>query len=96
VSKVTVFASFVPKAGNEAKVEQILTGMVEPTRAESGCEQYNLYKSKDDQPTYHLFEIYEDQEALAFHRETAHYKAYRAEIPDYLAEPIGVKVLESL
>ena len=44
----------------------------------------------------HLFERYSDGDALQHHRETDHYKAYRAKIVDYLAEPIGVLVLDAV
>jgi len=46
--------------------------------------------------SFHFFEIYQDQAALEAHRTTDHYKAYRAAIPNHLAEPIGVKVLAGL
>ena len=96
---VIVFASFHPKPGMEARVEQILRGMVGPTRREPGNEVYDLYKTAGDGDgplSFHLFERYEDADALQAHRETEHYKAYRAEIPDFLAEPIGVLVLGSV
>ena len=90
---VIVFASFRPKPGQEAAVEKILKGMVGPTRDEPGNEIYDLYKKTEAPASYHLFERYADQAALQAHRETAHYKAYRASIVDHLAEPIGVVVL---
>jgi quinol monooxygenase YgiN len=46
--------------------------------------------------TFHLFEIYSGKEALDFHRETAHYKDYRAKIVEYLKKPIQVKVLNKI
>ena len=96
MSKVIVFASFTPKDGGDAEVEQILKGMVKPTRSEPGCEVYDLFRSTDESQTFHLFEVYRDRDALEAHRETAHYKAYRSKILDFLAEPIGVKVLEAV
>lgn len=90
---VIVFASFHPKPGEVGAVEKILGGMVGPTRAEPGNEIYDLYKKNDAPASFHLFERYTDQAALQAHRETAHYKAYRASIVDHLAEPIGVVVM---
>ena len=52
---VTVFASFVPKPRLEDKAEVILQGMVGPTRAELGCERYNLYRIKAGNASLHLF-----------------------------------------
>ena len=64
------------------------------TRQEPGCEQYDLFRAgSQDRPTFHLIERYANGEALEAHRATDHYRAYRAEIPDLLDEPIGVLVL---
>lgn len=90
---VIVFASFHPKPGEAGAVEKILGGMVGPTRAEPGNEIYDLYRKAGVPASFHLFERYRDQAALQAHRETAHYKAYRAGIVDHLAEPIGVVVM---
>jgi quinol monooxygenase YgiN len=70
--------------------------MVAPTRAEPGNLRYDLYRTNTGADSFHFFEIYADQAALDAHRATGHYKAYRASIPDHLAEPIGVKVLSGL
>ena len=94
--KVSVIASFFPKAGKESDVEQILRGMIGPTRAEPGCERYELYGGTGSPPSFHLFEIYENQAALEAHRNTPHYKSYRARIADLLSEPIKVQVLRAL
>lgn len=91
--QVTVFASFTPSNGEADTAEQILRGMVGPSRAEPGCRRYDLYRIKEGDPTFHIFEIYDDQAALEHHRTTEHYKAYRAKISDSLAEPISVNVL---
>lgn len=94
--QIIVFASFIPKPGEEDKVEQLLRGMVAPTRAEPGNVLYDLYRTNTGADSFHFFEIYQDQAALEAHRTTDHYKAYRAAIPNHLAEPIGVKVLAGL
>ncbi len=96
---VLVFASFEPKAGEEETVLAILKGMVGPTRQEPGNDVYDLYERKnapDGTRSFHLFEKYKDAAALDFHRETEHYKNYRATIVEHLEEPIGVVVLSPI
>jgi quinol monooxygenase YgiN len=94
---VRVFASFVPQDGNVDAVREILLGMRVATRQEPGCEQYDLFTAETDgHPTFHLFERYTDADALQAHRDTDHYKAYRAAIPDLLDGPIGVVVLSEV
>jgi quinol monooxygenase YgiN len=91
---VMVFASFVPHDGNVDAVREILRGMRISTRQEPGCEQYDLFNaSNDGTPSFHLIERYTDADALQAHRDSDHYKAYRAAIPDLLDGPIGVVVL---
>jgi quinol monooxygenase YgiN len=91
---VVVFATFVPAEGRADAVATILRRMRTATREEPGNEQYDLFRSeRDGRTTFHLIERYTDGEALQAHRDSDHYRAYRAEIPDLLAEPIGVLVL---
>jgi quinol monooxygenase YgiN len=93
----TVVARFYPKAGSEAQVQSILTGMVEPTRAEPGCRRYDLFRSgAGAESGFCLIERYVDQAAIELHRQTDHYKAYRAVIIDLLARPIDVAILQPL
>jgi quinol monooxygenase YgiN len=92
MSKIIVLASFKPKEGMEDKVLATLNTMAAPTRAEAGCEKYDLYRDKEG-TGLHLFEVYSDMAAVEAHRAADYYKAYRAMIVDYLAEPIAVKLL---
>ena len=97
--KIIVLASFYPKKNKNSEVKEIISTMVNPTRAEEGNEVYNFYeeKSNDEKNTsFHLFEIYEDSAALDFHRNTSHYKNYRSKIEELLAKPIEVKILNSI
>lgn len=86
--RISIFASFVPKAGHEEDVEHILRDMLEPTRGEPGCRRYDLFRTRGETGGFHLFEIYDDFAAVEHHRSTAHYKAYRAMIEQHLAAPI--------
>lgn len=92
---VTVFASFRPIGGREHELQGLLSWMVERTRAEPGCERYDLYRRHDDR-TFHLFERYRSNEALEQHRASDHYVEYRRRVGDLLEEPIEVLVLDGL
>lgn len=94
---VIVFASFRPNPGSEDAVEELLRWMVGHTRAEEGCERYDLYRRKGGEfVSFHLVERYRDQAALEAHRATDHYVEYRAKIADMLAAPIDVVVLDPI
>lgn len=93
---VSVFASFRPREGSEAPLRSLLTWMVERTRAEPGCERYDLYEERDAGRVLHLFERYRSQAALEAHRASDHYVEYRRQVADLLEEPIGVVVLDPI
>ena len=93
----TIIARFQPRPGAAADVERILRGMIAPTRAELGCQRYDLFRTGSPEAArFCLIEQYADEVAIQVHRETAHYKAYRAAITDLLAQPIDVALLEPL
>ncbi len=93
-----VFVRFFPKSGMESRVEATLRTMVTHTRREPGCRRYDLFESKSTQGgrIFCLVERYADAAAQQAHRETQHYKDYRATIMDLLEQPIDVSLLEPL
>lgn len=93
-----IFVRFFPKAGQDARVESILRGMVVETRKEPGCRRYDLHESKSAAGAriFCLLERYADAAAVQAHRDTAHYKAYRANIMELLDQPIEVNLLDPL
>jgi quinol monooxygenase YgiN len=93
-----VFVRFFPKPGQEAAVESILRGMVGNTRREPGCQRYDFYRSAlaPSGTMFCLVERYADDASVQAHRETEHYKDYRARIMDLLERPIDVTLLEPL
>ena len=94
---ITVIARFQPRPGAAADVERLLRGMIPPTRGEPGCQRYDLFRTGSAEATgYCLIERYVDEGAIAAHRLSAHYKAYRAAIMDLLSQPIDVTLLEPL
>jgi quinol monooxygenase YgiN len=93
---VSVFASFRPRAEHTEALRSLLTWMVERTRAEPGCERYDLYEEREADGALHLFERYRSPEALEAHRASDHYIEYRRQVADLLEEPIGVVVLDPI
>ncbi len=43
---------------------------------EAGCLQFDVIVSQDDENTFMFYEVYEDEDALAQHRQTPHFLAY--------------------
>jgi len=49
---------------------------VDGSRAEPGCLRFDLLRDKENPNKWVFFEVYQDAEAIAFHREQPHYKAW--------------------
>lgn len=54
---------------------------------EPGILRFDFLEQSDDPTRFVLVEVYRDADAPLQHRETAHYKAWLAKVPDMLAEP---------
>jgi quinol monooxygenase YgiN len=73
-----VIAHYRARAGEEARVETALGEMVEPTRAEPGNLDYQVFRDPKDPSLFVLFERYADEDAFDAHRETPHFATWLA------------------
>ncbi len=55
--------------------------------AETGIARFDFAARVDDPTRFVLIEAYRTEEATAAHKETAHYKAWRAAVEPMMAEP---------
>ena len=52
-------------------------------RDEPGCVRFDMHQSNDDPNTFHLYEVYENQDAhLNAHRNAPHYIKWREAVGD--------------
>jgi len=93
---VTVFASFEGVTGRTEELESLLRLMVGHTRAEPGCERYDLYRGRGSAGVFHLIERYRDEKALEEHRAAPYYLEYRRRVVDLIEGGVGVVVLEPI
>ena len=70
---IVVIATLRAKEGREQEVETLLLHLVEETRKEAGCLQYNLHRASEDPRHFAFYERWETAEALAAHFETPHF-----------------------
>ncbi len=54
---------------------------------EPGVARFDLIQQQDDASRFVLVEAYRTADAIAAHKETAHYAAWRDEVAPMLAEP---------
>ncbi len=82
---VKIMAILAARPGKAGELEALLSGMAPTCRAEPGNLRWDIWRDQADATRFVLDELYQDNEAVAAHRQTPHFKAYLAKIND-LAE----------
>ena len=95
MSQIRVVARVIAKSGQETALREVLRGMLAPTHAEPGCIFYELYQS-DDPARFYFYELWESMAALDRHVETPHFQNLVAVLPDLVAEPLEVNLVEAV
>ena len=95
MAEVRVIARSVALKGKEDQLRALLQGMLIPTRAEPGCELYELYES-DSGERFYFYEEWESQAALDQHAATPHFKHLEQSVGDLVTEPLEVNILKGI
>jgi autoinducer 2-degrading protein len=74
------------KPGQEAAFEEETCKNHRGTIEEPGALRFDVLKDSDTPGRYYLYEAYRSEEAAKAHKETAHYKEWKAAVADMMAE----------
>jgi quinol monooxygenase YgiN len=88
--KVTVIARIKAKPGLEQHMADALNSLVQPTRQEPGCINYDLHQSSDDKTLFLFYENWTSKKALDEHLEMPYLRDFLTKAPDFLAEPVEI------
>lgn len=89
---LALIATMKVHAGKEAEFEKVFLALAKEVRAkEPGNHLYTLTKDADG--TYHVLEIYENEEALNVHGKTDHFRAAGPKLGPTLAGRPDIKRL---
>lgn len=75
---LTIVAHVHAKPGKEDLVYQELEKLVETTREEPGCIQYDLHRDRDSAGHFLFFENWESRDLWQTHMQAPHLAAYMA------------------
>jgi quinol monooxygenase YgiN len=75
---LTVIAEFYAKPGSEEELRGLLKGLVEPSRKEPGCVQYDLHVDNDQGGHFLFYENWASKAHLEEHVRTPHFTAFQA------------------
>ncbi len=83
---ITKEVIFVAKEEHIGELKALLDTMVKPSRASKGCLLYNIYQMDEKPTTFVVIESWEDEAALEGHKNSLHYKHYKANFEPLTAE----------
>ncbi|HZX85374.1 MAG TPA: putative quinol monooxygenase [Reyranella sp.] len=77
---IKIMAILTARPGKAGELKALLHGMVAHCRAEPGNLRWDIWQDRSQADRYVLDELYVDDDAVAAHRETPHFKYYLAGI----------------
>jgi quinol monooxygenase YgiN len=93
---LTVVAEMKAKPGREADLRNALLALIEPTRQEDGCVQYDLHVHTADPGRFVFYENWASEEHLRRHAASPHLTAFVEVTGDLLAGPMRVETYRRL
>lgn len=81
MTQITNIAFIRAKPGNSEALGRRLAALVEPSRQEPGCINYDLHRSNDDPELWCVYENWRSAEDLATHFALPHMQAFLADLP---------------
>ena len=88
---LTVVAEMRAKRGREDDLRNAALALIEPTRKEEGCVQYDLHEHKAEPGRFVFYENWASEADLARHAASAHLSAFREISQDLLEDPPSVQ-----
>ncbi|WP_337189130.1 putative quinol monooxygenase [Phenylobacterium sp.] len=83
--------------GKESEFEDLFAWQAEQVRAnEPGNKLYRLFRDREKAGGYIVMEIYDDEAALAAHREAEHMKANRPKVAPLIAAPTVLELYDAV
>jgi len=93
---VTVIATFQAKPGKEADLKNALVALVEPTRQEAGCINYDLHQLPENPAKFLFHENWTSQAHLDAHLQSAHIKVLLPKVPELAVGAPGIQIWEQI
>ncbi len=88
---VRVVARIVAKSEKVNELHTLLHGLLEPTRKEQGCVNYELLHNRADPTDFTFVEEWASQPAVGAHLQTPHMQQALLKLPDLAAEAPDIR-----
>ena len=84
---LTVVAHMHAQPGKEDALRQALLALIEPTRKEEGCMQYDLHEENEKPGHFVFYENWTSKAALDRHLASPHLSALLPRVPELCSRP---------
>lgn len=84
-NKLTIVANIFAKEDKIELVQTALNALIEPTRLEQGCINYDLHQDKSNPTHFMFFENWQSRELWLEHMESEHLAQFKQTTKDALA-----------
>lgn len=88
---VRVVARIIAKSDRIEELKTVLSQIIEPTRKESGCIQYDLLQNTVDFTDFTFVEEWETEGALEAHLQSTHIQTALKEVASLVASPPNIR-----
>ena len=85
---IVLIARLKVKKGTEAEAKKAALAIIEDSRAEAGCLNYDMHEVIDDPTIFVWHETWADKSALEAHGNSSHFKEFSAKVKDMTEEPL--------
>ena len=93
---LTLFARITPKPEHLPDARRAVLGILSATRAEPGCRAFVLHDDQDGGGRLYLYEVWDDDAALAAHHAHPYTRAVFDSYRDWLSEPVEIIRLRTI
>ena len=83
---ITKRVTFIAKPDGIAKMKELLSAMVIPSKVEDGCLFYEIVQYENKPEKFMAVETWRDEAALDGHKASEHYTIYKSSYEPYCLE----------
>ena len=95
-TQVTVIAQLVAAEGKDNELKEMLLNLIEPSRNDKGCINYDLHQSEDNSKLFMFHENWASKKLLDKHLATPHLQEFIKKSEGLLAKPLDVSLWNKL
>ena len=89
---IVLFARLKVKKDAVDRAREAALSIVEDSRAENGCINYDFHQAINDATVFLWHETWKNQAAIDAHGESEHFKRFSAEVKDLTDEPLKISL----